>query len=108
MCCSVSGEVQQVLPQLIYLLAGETSGDVLGGRLMEALLAQRPDLSFAGVGGPQMTARGLTSLFPMQDLALMGFLEVVPRLPLLRRRMRQAIADITARRPDVVVTIDSP
>ncbi len=108
MCCSATGEVQQLLPQLIYLVAGETSGDVLGGRLMEALLAQRPDLSFAGVGGPQMTTRGLTSLFPMQDLALMGFLEVVPRLLLLRRRMRQAIADITARRPDVVVTIDSP
>jgi lipid-A-disaccharide synthase len=93
---------------LIYLIAGETSGDVLGGRLMAALRAQRQDLSFAGVGGTQMTAQGLASLFPMQDLALMGFLEVLPRLHQLRRRLQQAVDDIAGRQPDLVVTIDSP
>ena len=55
-----------------------------------------------------MAAQGLASLFPMQDLALMGLLEVLPRLHHLRRRLRQTVADIAARRPDVVVTIDSP
>lgn len=93
---------------LIYLVAGETSGDVLGGRLMRALRAQRPDLSFAGVGGTQMTAQGLASLFPMQDLALMGLLEVLPRLRQLRRRLQQTAADIAGRQPDIVATIDSP
>jgi lipid-A-disaccharide synthase len=93
---------------LIYLVAGEASGDVLGGRLMAALRARRPDLSFAGIGGTGMAAQGLTSLFPMQDLALMGFLEVLPRLRQLRRRLRQTVADIAARRPELVLTIDSP
>ncbi len=55
-----------------------------------------------------MAAQGLVSLFPMQELALMGFLEVLPRLHQLRRRLHQTVTDIAARRPDVVVTIDSP
>ena len=93
---------------LIYLIAGEASGDVLGARLMAALLARRPGLRFAGIGGEQMAQHGLATLFPMRDLALMGLLEVVPRLAGLRRRLRETIADITARRPAVVVTIDSP
>lgn len=93
---------------LIYLVAGEHSGDVLGARLMLALRAARPDLEFAGIGGPRMTALGLASLFPMHELAVMGLLEVLPRVRQLRRRLHQAVADVQARRPDVVVTIDSP
>ncbi len=93
---------------LIYLIAGESSGDVLGGRLMAALRAARPELDFAGIGGERMEAEGLTSLFPMRELALMGFLEVLPKLAAVRRRLRETVADITARRPAVVVTIDSP
>ena len=93
---------------LVYLLAGEHSGDVLGARLMAALRAARPDLDFAGIGGPRMAAEGLSSLFPMHDLAVMGLLEVLPRLSLLRRRMAETLADIRARHPDVLVTIDSP
>jgi lipid-A-disaccharide synthase len=95
-------------PRLIYLIAGESSGDVLGARLMTALRAQRPELAFAGIGGERMAAQGLSSLFPMRDLALMGFLEVLPKLGLIRRRLRETAADIAARRPAVVVTIDSP
>jgi lipid-A-disaccharide synthase len=93
---------------LIYLIAGEASGDVLGGRLMAALLARRPELDFAGVGGEQMARLGLVSRFPMRELALMGLLEVLPRVVALRRRLRETVADIAARRPAVVVTIDSP
>jgi len=93
---------------LVWLLAGEHSGDVLGARLMTALRATRPDLEFAGVGGPRMVGEGLASLFPMHDLAVMGLVEVLPRVALLRRRMAESVADIRARRPDVVVTIDSP
>ena len=63
---------------LIYLIAGEASGDVLGARLMRAIAARRPDATFAGIGGEAMAAQGLTSLFPMSELALMGLLEVLP------------------------------
>ena len=93
---------------LIYLIAGEVSGDALGARLMRALVSARPDLRFGGIGGDAMAERGLASLFPMRELALMGFLEVLPQLRKIRCRLDQTVADITARRPDVVVTIDAP
>jgi lipid-A-disaccharide synthase len=93
---------------LIYLIAGEQSGDQLGARLMRAILRRRPDTTFAGIGGTAMAAEGCTSLFPMSDLSLMGLLEILPRIPKLKRRIRETAADIAAKRPDVVVTIDSP
>lgn len=93
---------------LIYLLAGEHSGDVLGARLIAALRKARPGLDFAGIGGPRMVGLGFSSLFPMQELAVMGLIEVLPRLWRLRQRMAETAADIAARRPAVVVTIDSP
>jgi len=93
---------------LVYVVAGEASGDVLGARLIAALRRLRPDLDFAGIGGARMAEAGLASLFPMQELALMGLLEVLPKLRRLRGRLDQAVADVAARRPGVVVTIDSP
>jgi lipid-A-disaccharide synthase len=93
---------------LVYLIAGEPSGDALGGRLMAALRSARPGLRFAGIGGPAMQEQGLVSLFPMRDLALMGLLEVLPRLRLLQRRLAETRDDIAARKPAIVVTIDSP
>ncbi len=93
---------------LIYLLAGEASGDVLGARLMAALRQQWPGVAFAGVGGPRMAEQGLDSLYPLADLAVMGIVEVLPRIRLLRRRLHETLADIAARKPDVLVTIDSP
>lgn len=93
---------------LLYLVAGEASGDVLGGRLMAALRRARPDLEFAGVGGPRMAEQGLVSLFPLADLAVMGLAEVLPRLRLLRRRLGEVRADLARRQPALVVTIDSP
>ena len=93
---------------LIYLMAGEASGDVIGARLMAAIRATRPGARFAGVGGPRMTELGFKSLYPMSDLAVMGIIEVIPRIRRLRRRLRENLADIAAQTPDVVVTIDSP
>ncbi|MCH4090879.1 lipid-A-disaccharide synthase [Acetobacter sp.] len=93
---------------LIWLLAGEASGDVLGSRLMAALRKQQPDVRFAGVGGPRMTEAGLISLFPMRDLAVMGLVEILPRIRSLSRRLDEAVTNIEALRPDLVVTIDSP
>jgi len=92
----------------VYLIAGEQSGDVLGARLMDALRRARPDLEFAGIGGPLMAQRGFSTLFPMHELAVMGLLEVLPRIRRLSRLMRETVADIRTRRPDVLVTIDSP
>lgn len=93
---------------LVYVIAGEQSGDVLGARLILALRAVRPDLAFAGIGGPRMEATGFTPLFPMHELAVMGLVEILPRIRRLRRLMQDTVADIHARKPDVVVTIDSP
>ncbi|HEY8191516.1 MAG TPA: lipid-A-disaccharide synthase, partial [Alphaproteobacteria bacterium] len=85
------------------------SGDFLGGRLMEALKKEsgRP-VRFSGVGGAQMQAQGLDSLFPMSDLSVMGITEVLPRLPLILRRIRQTAHHIRKTQPDIVVTIDAP
>ncbi len=93
---------------LIYIAVGEHSGDVLGARLMRALRDIQPDLRFAGIGGPRMAELGFETLFPMHDLAVMGLVEILPRIFLLGRRLRQTVADIEARRPAIVVTIDSP
>jgi len=93
---------------LIWILAGEASGDILGYRLMQSLKEARPNLRFAGIGGPRMEGLGFTSLFPMRDLAVMGLAEILPRLRSLSRRLDEAVADIGSKRPDLVVTIDSP
>ena len=93
---------------LIYLIAGEPSGDALGANLMRAL-RQRTDgaVRFAGIGGEQMAAEGLISLFPLDDLAVMGVAEVLPRARTILKRVAEAVADIRARQPAAVVTIDS-
>ncbi len=93
---------------LIYIIAGEASGDVLGARLIASLRKLRPDLTFAGIGGERMAEQGVPSLFPYRELALMGLLEVLPRIRQLKRRLAETEADILARRPALLVTIDSP
>lgn len=93
---------------VIYLVAGEPSGDRLGGALMRALQRQAPGVSFAGVGGQEMQAAGLQSLFDMGDLTVMGITEVVPRLPTILRRMRETVSDILAKRPAALITVDAP
>ena len=93
---------------LVYIAAGEASGDILGARLMAALRVLRPGLEFAGIGGERMAEQGVESLFPMRELSLMGLLEVLPNLHRLARRMDQAEADVLARRPAVLVTIAAP
>jgi len=93
---------------LVYLIAGEASGDALGAGLMAALQARfRGEVRFTGVGGPQMAGEGLVSLFPMDELGVMGLTEILPRLINLIGRMFQTKADIRKRRPHVLVTIDS-
>ena len=94
---------------LVFIVTGEPSGDVLGGRLMAALREQAGGaIRFAGVGGERMAAEGLESLFPMRELSVMGYLEVVPRIPRILARIAQTVASARASRPAAVVTIDSP
>lgn len=94
---------------LIFLIAGEPSGDVLGARLMAALKqATGGQVRFAGVGGERMIAEGLDSLFPMEELTLFGLAELLPKLPNLIRRINQTAGAILAAKPDAVVTIDAP
>lgn len=95
-------------PPRLFLVAGEASGDRLGGRLLSGLKALAPKAQFSGIGGPAMAAEGLESLFPIDDLAVMGLVEVLPRLPRLLRRLKEAEEALLATRPDVLVTIDSP
>ena len=96
-------------PITIFLIAGEHSGDGLGSRLMAALKSETDgNIRFAGVGGPLMEAEGLKSLFPMQDLAVMGIAEILPHLPRLLRRIKETANAIHATKPNAIITIDSP
>ena len=91
------------------LVAGEPSGDALGAALMRTLAEQTAGaVRFSGVGGEAMGAAGLESLFPMHELSLMGLAEVLPRVPQLRRRLRETEDHALAAGPDIIVTIDSP
>ena len=93
---------------LFYLIAGEASGDVLGAGLMRALAELTGgDARFAGIGGEQMEREGLESLFPISELAVMGVFELLPHAPRLLRRVRETVADVAARQPAALVTIDS-
>ena len=91
------------------LVAGEPSGDLLGARLMAGLRELTGDrVEFVGIGGEQMIAGGLHSLFPMEELSVMGLVEVLPRARRILRRLRQTTDFALAQKPDVLVTIDSP
>lgn len=92
----------------LFLVAGEASGDALGAALMEALHALAPGVRFCGVGGPLMQGQGMQSLFPMDELSVMGLAEVLPKYFHLKRRIRETAAAIAAEAPDAVITIDSP
>jgi lipid-A-disaccharide synthase len=92
----------------IFVVAGEPSGDALGGALIGGLRRRTGgNLRIAGIGGERMGEAGIASLVPLEDLAVMGVAEVVPRVPLILRRVRETVAAICALRPDAVVTIDS-
>jgi len=96
-------------PPTLMLVCGEPSGDQLGGELMAALRSIAGEaLTMVGVGGPAMAAQGLKSLFPLDDMAVMGLREVVPRIPAILRRVRQASDYALSLNPGAVVLIDSP
>jgi lipid-A-disaccharide synthase len=93
---------------LVYIVACEPSGDQLGALLIKALQDETGGgVRLAGIGGEAMTAAGLKTLFDPAQLALLGIFEVVPKLGLVLRRVRETMADIERLQPDILVTIDS-
>jgi lipid-A-disaccharide synthase len=93
----------------LFLVVGEHSGDQLGFKLMRALReATDGPIAFSGVGGEAMAAEGLQSLFPLADIAVMGILPVIAKLPTLLARIKQTAQAVVAARPDALVIIDSP
>ena len=92
----------------VFLVAGEDSGDRLGAALIAAIKQRAPDTRFSGVGGMQMAAQGVPSLFPLGDLAIIGFAAIAAGLPKILQRIRQTADAVIAAKPDVLVIIDSP
>lgn len=92
----------------LFLIAGEPSGDALGAALMRGLRTLAPEVRFDGVGGPLMQAEGLESRFPMQELSVMGLMEVLPKYRALRARVHEMAQAVAATEPEALITIDSP
>ena len=92
----------------IFILAGESSGDRLGAALMRRLREETNGaIKITGVGGEAMMAEGLEPVFPMRDISVIGFVEVIPHIARLRARLRDAADEIEATKPDALVTIDA-
>ena len=96
-------------PRRVFLIAAEESGDRLGAGLIKALRARLgSNVEFAGIGGHRMAEQGVTSLFPTDELSIIGFAAIPKRLPLILRRIREATDAVLNAHPDVLVIIDSP
>ena len=104
---SASSEISRLNDQVIFLIAGEASGDILGASLIESLKA-RGYKNFKGVGGMRMRHAGLVSLFPMHDISVMGLLPVIQKLPKILFRISQTIHAIVSSTPSCLIIIDSP
>jgi lipid-A-disaccharide synthase len=100
--------VEDAAAPLIFIIAGEPSGDALGGALIAALKQRAGGaVRFAGIGGERMAEEGLRSLVPLHELAIMGIAEVLPRARRILRLVRETADRVAALQPAAVVTIDS-
>ncbi len=92
----------------IFIIAGEASGDQLGAAVLKSL-QKLTQLDIRGIGGDAIKAAGLRdSLFPMEDLSLMGVAEILPEIPHMLRRIRQTVDAIKVYNPDIVLSVDCP
>jgi lipid-A-disaccharide synthase len=92
----------------VFVVAGEASGDKLGAALMAGLRAHLPDVTFRGVGGDRMIGEGLQSLFPMDEISIMGITEILSQYRQLKARIRETAQAVLDQNPDVLITIDLP
>lgn len=92
----------------IYLVAGEPSGDFIGSEVISELLKLYPNMSIHGVGGHFMEKFNFKSLFPMNELSIMGIIPVLLKIVPLYRRINQVVEDVLSKNPDIVILIDSP
>ncbi len=92
----------------VFVIAGEASGDKLGAALMAGLRKHAGDVTFEGIGGDRMIEQGLQSLFPMDEISIMGITEILSQYRQLKARIRQTAEAVLAAKPDVLITIDLP
>lgn len=105
---AASGTPLGTPPRTVWINAGELSGDMHGGRLLEALRRRDPALRCIGMGGPHLREAGQDAILRVEDLSVMGITEVLGYLPRILGMLRRIKAELAARRPDAVVLIDAP
>ena len=94
----------------IFIITGESSGDLLGSKIMKYLIDNKYNIKidFVGIGGEKMKKYNFDSIFPMSELSLMGFFEIFPKIFHLLKRIKQTVDKIIEEKPDLILTIDSP
>ena len=96
-------------PKSVFIIAGEASGDVLGGALLTDLLKTYPNIKIYGIGGDLIQEKGtFKSLFPMSDLSVMGISEILPKISMLLNRIKVTVEEIERVQPNIILTIDAP
>ena len=95
-------------PPRLLIVAGEASGDMHGAGVIKAIREIEPDAEIFGIGGDQMRAAGMETLYHINDMAILGFTEVLKHLPFIRRVMNDLVEQVRQRRPEVVILIDYP
>ena len=92
----------------IYIVAGEPSGDILGDQLIKSLESKFNSPIFNGVGGERMQSNNFTSLFDMSDISIFGIFPVLRKLFFLMNKINDVVKDISQKKPDIIILIDSP